>query len=119
MHHLHVDPVEIHVLEDVLGIAFRHAPTGLAVARDRPALVPGRVQPAEDPGTVLDERLDLEVLLPDRAVAQVLREAGLEQVDGLEEVPVGGDDEVLVHAAEANPTGRYIQCSAQSPAPGV
>ena len=47
-------------------------------------------------GAALDERLDLEVLFPDRAVAQVLREAGAEQVGGLEEVPVGGDDEVLL-----------------------
>ena len=108
MHHLHVDPVEVHVVEDVLGVAFRHAPAGLAVPGDRPALVARRVQLPEDPGAALDERLDLEVLLPHRAVAQVLREAGAEQVGGLEEVPVGGDDEVLHrHPSRAKPTGRY------------
>ena len=50
----------------------------------------------------LDERLDLEVFFPDRAVAQVLREASAEQVGGLEEVPVGRDDEILLrHASRA------------------
>ena len=59
-----------------LGVALGHPPAGLAVARDRPALEAGRVQPAEDPGAALDQGLDLEVLLPHAAVAQVLREAG-------------------------------------------
>jgi len=53
------------------------------------------VELAEDPGAALDQRLDLEVLLPHRAVPQVLREAGLEEVDRLEDVPVRGHDEGL------------------------
>ena len=71
-------------------------PLRLAVARDRPALEAGRVQLAEDPGAALDEGLDLELLLPHGHVAQVRGQAGLEQVDRLEEVPVGRDDEVLL-----------------------
>jgi hypothetical protein len=47
------------------------------------------VQPAEDAGTALDEGLDLEVLLPHTSIPQVLRQAGLEQVRRLQEVPVG------------------------------
>ena len=39
VHHLHVDAVEVHVLEDELGVALGRAPAGLAVAGDRPALV--------------------------------------------------------------------------------
>ena len=39
VHHLHVDAVEVHVLEDDLRVAFRHAPAGLAIPRDRPAFV--------------------------------------------------------------------------------
>jgi hypothetical protein len=96
VHDLDVDAVEIHVLEDVFRITFRHPAPGLAVARDGPALVPGRVQLPEDPGAALDERLDLEVFLPDRAVAQVLREARAKEVGGLEEVPVRRDDEILL-----------------------
>ena len=79
-----------------LGVALGRAAAGLAVAGDRPALVAGGVQPAEDGGAALDEGLDLEVLLPHGPVAEVLGEAGLEQVDGLEEVPVARDDEVLL-----------------------
>ena len=78
----------------MLGVALGHPAARLAVAGDRPALEPGRVQAPEDPGAALDERLDLEVLLPDAAVPQVLREAGDEEVGGLEDVPVGGDDKV-------------------------
>ena len=96
MHDLHVDAVEVHVFEDVLGVAFGHPPARLAIPRDRPALVSRRVQFPEDARAALDERLDLEVFFPDRAVAQVLREASAEQVGGLEEVPVGRDDEILL-----------------------
>ena len=103
VHHLHVDAVEVHVLEDDVGIALGRAPAGLAVAGDRPALVAGGVQPPEDGGAALDERLDLEVLLPHRPIAEVLGEAGLEQVDGLEEVPVARDDEVLRRSWLASP----------------
>jgi hypothetical protein len=59
------------------------------------------VEAPEDAGAALDERLDLEVLLPDGAVPQVLRESGLEDVRRLEEVPVGRDDEVLVRPCGA------------------
>ena len=95
VHHLHVDAVEVHVFEDVLGVTFGHPPAGLAIPGDRPALVPRRVQLPEDAGAAFDERLDLEVFFPDRAVPQVLRQARAEQVGGLEEVPVRGDDKVL------------------------
>ncbi len=64
--HLGVDAVEVHVLEDQLGVTLGRSPAGLAVAGDRPALEARRVQAPEDPGAALDERLDLEVLLPDR-----------------------------------------------------
>lgn len=83
MQHLGVDPVEVHVLEDHVRITLRHPPTGLAVPGNRPTLEPGRVQPTEDPGGALDKGLDLEVLFPHSAVAQVLREEGTEEVGGL------------------------------------
>src|SRR3546814_17685007 len=87
VHDLHVDAVEVHVLEDLLGIALGRAAAGLAVAGDGPTLVAGRVQPAEHAGAVLHPGLvELEVLLPDPATAQVLGQAGLDQVDG----PAGG-----------------------------
>ena len=89
-------PSEVHVLEDHLGVALGHPPARLAVAGDRPALEPGRVQPPEDPGPALDQRLDLEVLLPHAPVPQVLRQAGHEQIGGLQDVPVGGDDKLLL-----------------------
>ncbi len=98
VHYLHVDAVEIHVLEDLLGIAFGRAALRLAIPGDRPALVARRVQPPEDARAALDERLDLEVLFPDRAVAQVLRQPRDEQVGGLEEMPVRGHDEILPHS---------------------
>ena len=96
VHDPDVDAVEVQVLEDHLGVALGHPPAGLAVPRDGPPLEAGRVQPTEDPGPALDERLDLEVVLPDAAVAQVRGQAGDEQVGGLEDVPVGGDDKGLV-----------------------
>ena len=92
---LGVDAVEVHVLEDVLGISLGCPPPGLAVAGDRPALESRRVQAPEDPGAALDKRLDLEVLLPHRAVAEVLGQARDKQVRRLEEVAVAGDDEIL------------------------
>src|SRR6185369_14293073 len=49
----------------------------------------------EDRGAALDEGLDLEVLFPHRAVAQVLRQTGLEEVGRLEDVAVGRDHETL------------------------
>ncbi len=96
MHDPDVDPVGGEVLDDHLGVALRHASTGLAVARDRPSLEPGRVEPAEDARPTLDEWLDLEVLFPDTAVAQVFRQARLEQVGRFENVSVSGDDKGLV-----------------------
>jgi hypothetical protein len=47
------------------------------------------VQAPEDPGAALDERLDLEVVLPDSSIPQVLGEAGDEQIRRFEDVPVG------------------------------
>ena len=62
-----------------------------------------------------DPEIILEDMDADGVDAQVLGEAGLEEVDGLEEVPVGRDDEVVLvclglHARENIPTGRYMQC---------
>jgi hypothetical protein len=88
MHHLDVDAVEVHVLENDLGIAFGHPAAGLAITRDRPPLEPRCMQPAEDSRPTLHEWLDLEVLLPHGPVPQVLREAGAEEVGGLQEVSV-------------------------------
>ena len=73
---------------------------------------PGVCSLPEDAGAALDERLDLEVLLPHRAVPQVLREAGAEQVGGLEEVPVGRDDEVLLRHA-MRPAAKRLNRSVQ------
>jgi hypothetical protein len=95
VHDPDVDAVRVEVLEDDLGITLGHAPTGLPVARDGPALEAGRVQAAELGGAALHERLDLEVVLPDAAVAQMLREPGDEEVGRLQDVPVGGDDKLL------------------------
>jgi hypothetical protein len=53
------------------------------------------VQPPEDPGAPLDERLDLEVLFPDCSIPEVLRQAGEEQIRRLEEVTVGRNNEFL------------------------
>ena len=73
----------------------------LPVAGDRPSLEPGRVQPPEDPGPALDQRLDLEVVLPDPSVPKVLGQSGGEEVGGLEDVPVGGHDKlVLCHSCD-------------------
>ena len=107
MHHRGVDAVEGEVLEDDLGVALRGAPAGLAVARDRPSLEARRVQTPEDARAALDERLDLEVLLPDRAVAQVLGKAGAEQVGRLEDVAVGRDDEAVA-VGHARPPERGV-----------
>ncbi len=96
VHDPDVDAVELEVLDDRLGVALGHASAGLAVAGDRPALEAGRVQAPEDPRTAFDERFDLEVVLPHAAVAQVLGEAGDEEVGGLQDVPVGRDDKGLV-----------------------
>ena len=109
VHHTDVDTVEVEVLDDHLGVTLGHPPAGLAVARDRPSLEAGRVQPAEDARPSLDERLDLEVVLPDPAVAQVLRQAGGEEVRGLQDVPVGGDDKLLLcHGCALPARGRKI-----------
>jgi hypothetical protein len=96
MHDADVDPVGGEILDDHLGVALRHAPTGLAVTRDRPTLEARCVQPAEDPSPALDEWLDLEVLFPDAAVAQVFGQARLEKIGRFENMSVSGDDKGLV-----------------------
>ena len=109
MHDPDVDSVEGEVLEDHFGVALGHPPARLAVPGDRPPLEPGRVQSPEDPGPTLDERLDLEVVLPDRPVPQVLGQTGDEEVGGLEDVPVGGNDELLLcHGCDLPALGRKI-----------
>ena len=109
MHDPDVDSVEVEVLDDHVGVALGHPAARLTVAGDRPPLEAGRVQPPEDPGPALDERLDLEVVLPDRPVPQVLGQAGDEEVGGLEDVPVGGDDKLLLcHGCDLPALGRKI-----------
>ena len=124
MHDPDVDAVGVEVLEDHLGVALGHPAARLAVAGDRPPLEPGRVQAPEDPGPALDQRLDLEVVLPDPPVPQVLGQAGGEEVGGLEDVPVGGDDELLrCHGCDLPAPGRKITMTERTrtryPAAGV
>ena len=91
----------------IVGVALGHPPAGLAVARDRPPLEAGRVQPPELAGPALDQRLDLEVVLPHPPVPQVLWQAGDEEVGGFEDVPVGGDDKLLLcHGGDLPTRGR-------------
>ena len=96
VHDLDVDAVQRHVLDDLLRIALGHPPAGLPVARDRPAVETGRVQPPEDPCAALHHGLDLEVLFPHPAIAQLLGQARLEEVGRLQDVAVGGDDYVIL-----------------------
>ena len=96
MHDTDVDPVEVHVLENQFGITLGHPPSRLAVAGDRPPFETRSVQTPEEPRPAFDEWLDLEVLLPDPAIPQMLGQAGPEEVGGLEDVPVGGNDKGLV-----------------------
>ena len=96
MHHRGVDAVGREVLEDDLGDRPRGCAAGLAVREIRPPSNPGVCRRRKTRRTVLDERLDLEVLLPDAAVAEVLGEAGDEEVGGLEDVAVGRDHEALL-----------------------
>ena len=97
----------------MLGVALGHPAAGLAVAGDRPALVPRRVQLAEDARAALDERLDLEVLFPDRAVAQVLRQAGRNRSVGSRRCPSAETTKSFGNSfgmpSQARPTGRYRQ----------
>ena len=109
MHHSDVDSVGFEILNDHVRVALGHPAACLTVAGDRPPLEAGSVEPAEDPGPALDERLDLEVVFPDGAVAQVLGQAGREEVGGLEDVPVGGDDKLrLCHGCDLPARGRKI-----------
>ena len=81
----------------MLGVAFGHAPAGLAVAGDRPALVARTCAtcrkmraPPSTSGSI--SKSSSQTARSRRCFGQ----AGAEQVGRLEEVPVGGDDEVLV-----------------------
>jgi hypothetical protein len=109
MHDSDVDTVEVEVFEDHLGVALGHSTSGLTVPGDRPPFEPGSMQSPEDPGPALDEGLDLEVVLPHGPVAQVLGQAGDEEVGRLEDVAVGGDDELLLcHGCDLPALGRKI-----------
>jgi hypothetical protein len=115
VHDPDVDAVGVEILHDDFGVALGHPPARLAVARDCPALETGGVQPAELGGAALHDRLDLEIVLPDSAVPQVLREAGREEVGGLQDVPVSGDDELLLsHGCALPARGRKIDDRARA-----
>ena len=96
MHDLRADPVEIHVVEHPLGLAGVRGAVEVAVARHGPTLETRRAHACEVAHAALHERFDLEVLLPEAALTQMLREAGAEQVGGLDDVAVGRDDKVPV-----------------------
>ena len=96
MHHPDIDPVEGEVVDDHFGVALGHAAAGLAVAGDRPPFEAGRVQSPEDPGPALDERLYLEVVLPDAPVPQMLGQPGDEQIGRFENVPIGRNDKLFL-----------------------
>ena len=96
MHHPDVDPVEGEVLDDHFRVTLGHAAARLAVPGDRPPFEAGRVQPPEDPGPALDERLYLEVVLPHGPVPQMRGQPGDEQIGRLENVPIGGNDKLFL-----------------------
>ena len=115
VHDPDVDAIEIEVLDDQFRVALGHPPTRLSVPGDRPPLEPRRVQHPEDPGPALDERLDLEVLLPDPPVPQMLGQPGGEEVGRLEDVPVGGDDKLVVgHGCDLPAPGRKISMTGRA-----
>ena len=113
MHQLSVDAVEVQVLEDPIGVAGVGGPVVVAEARDRPTLEARRVEAAEIADAALGEGLDLEVLLPDGSIPQMLREAGDEQVRGLEDVPIGRDHELLLRhrATSRRPETCFASCA--------
>ncbi len=109
VHDPDIDAVGVEVLQNDFGVALGHPAARLAVARNGPPLEAGRVQPAELGGAALHERIDLEVVLPDAAVPQILREAGHEEVGGFEDVPVSGDDKLVrCHGCALPARGRKI-----------
>ena len=123
VHQLGVDAVEIHVLEHALRVARMRRPVVMAVARHRPAFEAGRANASELAHAAGHERVDLEVLLPEAPVAQVLRQAGPEEVGGLDDVAVGRDDEVLSRRScglsDVRPTGRYKKAQGAAVAQAV
>ena len=117
VHDADVDAVGVQILQNDFGVALGHAPSGLAIARNGPPLEAGRVQPAEFGSAAVHERLNLEVVLPDAAVPQILREARDEEVGRFEDVPVSGDDKLLLcHGCALPARGRKIDVRARADA---
>ena len=92
-HHGSVDPVEIHVPQNVLGLAVGGGPAELPVLGDRPTVVPDRVQLLEFGMPAGHQRLiERELLFPEGPIPQMLRKTGLEQIDRLDDVRVTRND---------------------------
>ena len=93
-HHGCVDTVEIHVPEDVLGLAVGGGPAELPVLGDRPPVVPDRVQLLELGMPAGHQRfIERELLFPQGPIPEMPRKAGLEQIDRLDDVRVTRNDE--------------------------
>ena len=95
-----VDALHVHVGQDVLRNPARRGAVvalELAVLGHRPAVEADGVQLPELGVAALDDRLlEGELLFPERAVAHVGREPGLEQVRRLDDVAVPRDEELFV-----------------------
>jgi len=97
-HHSGVDAVEVHVPDDVLGLAVRGGPAELPVLGDRPAVEADRMQLLELRVPALHQRLfEGELLFPESLLAQVAGQPGPEEVGRLDDVRIAGDDELLEH----------------------
>ena len=91
------DAFVVEVVDDPIGITRLRRPVVVAVPHVGPALEARRVQLPEVGIRLAPERRRLEVLFPDRELAQVPRQATDEQIRRFDEVPVRGDDEILGH----------------------
>ena len=96
MHQLGVDAVEVHVLDHPIGVAGVRGAVEVAVPRHRPPFEARRADTREVAHAALDERLDLEVLFPEAAIAQVRRQARAEQIRRFDDVAVGGEHKILL-----------------------
>ena len=95
-HHRRVDSVEVHVTQDVFRIAVGGRPTELAVLGYRPTVVPGRVQSLELRMPTWHQRLvERELLFPEGPIPKVRGQAGLEEVDRLDDVRITRNNKFL------------------------